>query len=282
MDVQHFYDKETSTLSYIVFDAKTRDAIIIDPVLNFDLSSGVIEDHSVKELVSFIKEHGLNPIYSMETHAHADHMSSSRELKNIFPNIKIAISENIKIVQKSFKEVLNLEDNFQMDGSQFDKLIQNDETFKAGSISIHAIPTPGHTPACLSFQIGNMVFCGDALFVPDLGTGRCDFPEGCADALYTSVHERLYKLPDDTIIFTGHDYCPNGRELKFESTIGISKQQNSHLKEETKREDYINFRQTRDKTLPVPKLLFASIQVNINGGTFPKILKVPLTKKLSS
>ncbi len=282
MDVQHFFDKDTSTLSYIVYDKDTRDAVIIDPVLNFDLSTGVIEDHSMKELVAFITKHNLNPLYSMETHAHADHMSSSRELKNIFPNIKIAISENIKIVQKSFKDVLGLEDSFKMDGSQFDKLIKNDETFNAGSISIHAIPTPGHTPACLSYHIENMVFCGDALFVPDLGTGRCDFPEGCADALYTSVHERLYKLPDDTIIFTGHDYCPNGRELKIESTIGVSKRQNGHLKEETKREDYIKFREARDKTLPAPKLLFASIQVNIDGGTLPKALKVPLTKKLSS
>lgn len=280
MDVQHFYDKETATLSYIVFDAKTRDAVIIDPVLDYDPASGFIENHSLLPLLSFIKEHQLHPHYCLETHAHADHLSSSQVLKDYYPQIKIAISENIQKVQKAFKDILNFGDSFQINGSQFDKLIKDNEKFSAGSITIHAIPTPGHTPACMSFHIGNMLFCGDVLFVEDSGTGRCDFPDGSADLLYTSVHENLYRLPENTIVFVGHDYCPNGRELRFETTIGSSKKHNSQIKEETTRQEYVKFRQERDKTLKAPRLLFASIQVNVNAGILPKELKMPLFNKI--
>ena len=283
MNVQHFFDKDTSTLTYIVYDHGTKDAIIIDPVLDYDPASGAIENNSLKLLLDFIKEHGLKPIYSLETHAHADHISSSQELKKYFPSIKIAISENIQKVQKSFKDVFHFGDEFKTNGAQFDKLIKDDEVFTAGSIKIHAIPTPGHTPACMSFHINNMVFCGDALFIEDSGTGRCDFPDGSAEALYRSVHDRLYSLPESTIVFVGHDYQPNARELRFETTIGQSKAHNTQLKAETTKEEYVKFREARDKTLKAPRLLFASIQVNINGGVLPKELKMPLfdrTKKL--
>ncbi len=282
MNVQHFFDKETSTLTYIVYDHHSKDAVIIDPVLDYDPASGAIENNSLKLLLDFIKDHHLRPLYSLETHAHADHLSSSQELKKYFPQIKIAVSENIQKVQKTFKDVFHFTDEFVPNGSQFDKLIKNGETFNAGTITIHAIPTPGHTPACMSFHIKNMVFCGDVLFVEDSGTGRCDFPDGSAEDLYTSVHERLYSLPDETIVFVGHDYQPNGRELRFETTIGKSKTQNTQLRAETSKEEYIKFRESRDKTLKAPRLLFASIQVNINAGRLPKELKMPLfdrTKK---
>lgn len=266
MDVQYFFDKETSTLTYIVYDAHTRDAVIIDPVLNYSADTQETSTYSVKALNDFIDAHRLNPIYSLETHAHADHLSSCQQLKALYPNIKIAISEHITTVQESFCDVLGMPETFKKDGSQFDKLIKDNEDFKAGSIHIHAIPTPGHTPACMSFHIENMVFCGDALFMEDVGTGRCDFPNGCAEKLYHSVHENLYSLPDNTIVFVGHDYCPGGREVRFETTIGASKAHNSHIKSETSKADYVNFRQERDKTLPTPKLLVPSIKANINAG----------------
>ncbi|MBY0412953.1 MAG: MBL fold metallo-hydrolase [Bdellovibrionales bacterium] len=280
MDVQHFFDKDTSTLTYIVYDAKTRDAIIIDPVLDLDMSSGIVANKSLKSVVDFIKLHNLHPHFCLETHAHADHLSSAQLLKEYYPNIKIAISERIQKVQKTFKDIFHFDESFKTNGSQFDKLILDNEEFFAGSIKIKAIPTPGHTPACTSFHINNMLFTGDALFVEDGGTGRCDFPDGSAGDLYQSVHEELYSLPDNTIVFTGHDYQPGGRELRFETTIGVSKRHNSHLKSETKKDDYVKFRQDRDKTLSAPKLLYPSIQVNINAGVIPKELRVPLSQKL--
>lgn len=273
MDVQHFFDSDTSSLTYIVYDPKTRDAVIIDPVLDFNQATNKVEAHGFKKVMEFMTWHHLNPIYCLETHAHADHLSSSKLIKESFPQIKVAISENIKHVQKAFKDILKLDPDFKVDGSQFDKLIKDNEVFSAGSIRIHALPTPGHTPACMSFYIGNMLFCGDALFIEDYGTGRCDFPDGSADRLYTSVHETLYKLPNETIVFVGHDYQPNGRELRFETTIGVSKKLNAHLKDETMREEYIHFRETRDKSLNPPKLLKISIEVNLSAGEVPKELK---------
>lgn len=266
MDVQYFFDQETSTLTYIVYDAKTRDAVIIDPVLNYSAELDKTSTDSLKLVTDFIKLHNLHPIYSLETHAHADHLSSSHNLKEIYPGIKTAISKHIVTVQKAFKDIVNMPAEFKPDGSQFDKLIEDNEEFSAGSINIHAIPTPGHTPACMSLHINNMVFCGDALFIEDGGTGRCDFPNGSAEDLYHSVHENLYSLPEDTIVFVGHDYQPNGRELRFETTIGASKRNNCHLKCETTKDEYVSFRQARDKTLGPPKLLIPSIRANINAG----------------
>ncbi|MBC7713192.1 MAG: MBL fold metallo-hydrolase [Rhizobacter sp.] len=273
MDVQHFFDPNTSTLTYIVYDVKTRDAVIIDPVLDFNQATNHVETHGFKKLMEFVNLHKLIPVYSLETHAHADHLSSSKLIKEIFPQIKIGIGENIKHVQRAFRDILKMDPDFKLDGSQFDKLIKDNEHFSAGSIRIHAIPTPGHTPACMSFHIENMLFCGDALFIEDYGTGRCDFPDGSADRLYTSVHETLYKLPDSTIVFVGHDYQPGGRELRFETTIGASKKLNAHLKEETKRENFIKFRETRDKTLSAPRLLTQSLKVNICAGVIPEEFK---------
>lgn len=273
MDVQYFFDKDTSTLTYIVYDAKTRDAVIIDPVLNYCLETDETSTQSLKLVTDFISLHKLTPHYCLETHAHADHLSSSQNLKKIYPNIKIAISEHITTVQKAFVNIIDMPNGFKTDGSQFDKLIKDNEDFSAGSIKIHTIPTPGHTPACVSYHIANMVFCGDALFIEDSGTGRCDFPNGSAKELYHSVHENLYNLPDNTIVFVGHDYQPNGRELKFETTIGSSKAHNCHIKCETQQKDYVEFREARDKTLKTPKLLVPSIRANINGGAVPKLTK---------
>jgi glyoxylase-like metal-dependent hydrolase (beta-lactamase superfamily II) len=211
MNVQHFYDPATFTLTFVVFDAATRDAVVIDPVLDYE------------------------PIG----------------------------------VQQVFRDVFDLGERLAIDGSQFDRLLKDGEVLHAGSLAIEVLATPGHTPACVSYKIGDAVFTGDALFIEDYGTGRCDFPRGDARALYHSVHERLYALPDATRVFVGHDYQPDGRELRFETTIGESKRANVQLKATTSEGDFVAFRQARDKSLAAPRLLFPSVQINIDAGRLP-------------
>jgi len=268
MKIQHFFDKETSTLTYVVFDEVSKDAVIIDPVLDFDPPSGIVEDKSLKLIVDFVQEQKLRPHYVLETHAHADHLSSSQVLKKYFPEIKVAISSRIKVVQKVFEKVFNLSD-FKADGSDFDLLIQDNQEFKAGSLSVKAIPTPGHTPACTSYLINGSLFSGDALFMPDSGCGRCDFPNGSAEDLFESIR-CIYSLSEETPIFVGHDYQPGGRELKFQTTVGESKKSNIQIKSSTSREEFVSFRQARDKTLKAPRLLLPSLQVNICAGRLPR------------
>lgn len=288
--VQHFFHKETFTLTYVVYDEQSLDGIIIDPVLDYDQASGVITDVAVKEIVQFITNKKIKPLALLETHAHADHLSSSQVLKKIYPELKICISESIKVVQEVFKEVFNLE-NLKTDASQFDILMKDFHEYSFGTIKFKAIPTPGHTPACMSFYFINInstgfLFSGDALFMPDSGTGRCDFPKGSAKELYQSISKNIYSLPDETIIYVGHDYSPNGRELLFKTTIGESKNKNIQLKASTKENEYVEFRQSRDKTLSAPKLLLPSIQINIDAGHLPhpekngvSYLKMPLKTK---
>ena len=287
MKVQHFFDADTSTLTYVVFDEVTKDAVVIDPVLDFDLSSGKIEDRCAQFVIQFVKEHNLKVHYILETHAHADHLSSSQLLKQNFSGAKVGISKSITVVQEVFMGVFNLK-KFHANGSDFDFLIEDEKEFKAGSITIFPIPTPGHTPACTSFVIGKNVFTGDALFMPDYGTGRCDFPKGSATDLYTSVM-RLYQLPDETQVFVGHDYQPNGRALQFQTTIGESKKNNIQLNSTTTKDEFITFRMARDKSLKAPRLLLASLQVNIAAGHLPgreengvSYLKLPIRPHLTS
>lgn len=282
MNIQHFFDAETFTLTYVVTDEKTKDSVIIDPLLDFDPASGKVLQSSMKKLISYIEENGLTVRGILETHAHADHLSSSQFLKEKFPQAILAISEKIKIVQEVFKGLLNL--HYQkIDGSQFDKLLKDNEIVTFGTLKMEAIPTPGHTPACMSFLFGDALFTGDALFMPDYGTGRCDFPQGSAQTLYQSITQRIYSLPESTRIFVGHDYSPNGREMKFETTVGHSKRENIQLQATTCEHEFVSFREARDKTLKAPRLLFPSLQVNINGGSLPppeengrSYLKVPL------
>lgn len=281
MKIQHFFDSDTSTLTYLVYDDSSKDAVIIDPVLDFDPPSGRLEDRSAQLLISKVREEGLRVHFILETHAHADHLSSSQLLKSYFPEAKVAISQRITQVQEVFQKTFNLSGQ-KTDGSDFDFLFQDDEVFTAGSFMIRAIPTPGHTPACSSFLIGDFLFSGDALFMPDYGTGRCDFPRGSAAQLYESV-KRLFSLPDLTRVFVGHDYMPGGRPLLFETTIGESKKSNIQLKAETTRDDFIHFREARDKTLKAPRLLLPSLQINIAAGHLPapeengtSYLKLPL------
>ncbi len=281
--VQSFFDNATWTLTYVVYDPKTLDAVVIDPVWDYDPAASKLSTHSAGQVTEFVESNRLKVHYIIETHAHADHISGSQILKAKWPNAKIGIGARIKAVQEVFKGVFNLPKDFKTDGSQFDLLINEGQKLTAGSLTIDTLYTPGHTPACASYVIGDAVFTGDALFMPDYGTGRCDFPAGSADDLYTSVHEKLYKLSDSTRVFVGHDYMPGGRELKFESTIGEEKRKNIQLNAETTREQFVQFRTTRDKTLGAPRLLLPSVQINIDAGRLPqaegngtRYIKIPI------
>lgn len=284
MDIKTFYDPATYTLTYVVFDAKTKDAVVIDPVLDYDPVGSTTSTESVREVESFLRNEGLRLHYVLETHAHADHLSGAQYLKRRF-EAKVVIGHLITEVQKVFKPIFDLQD-LATDGSQFDLLVKDGDKLAAGSLEVTVIETPGHTPACVSYLIGDAVFTGDALFIEDYGTGRCDFPRGDARALYVSVHDKLYALPDETRVFTGHDYQPNGRPLRFETTIGASKAQNIQLKADTTEAEYVAFRNRRDATLKAPRLLFPSIQVNVDAGRLPtagpggiRLLKTPLDLK---
>ncbi|OIQ20443.1 MAG: hypothetical protein BM556_00430 [Bacteriovorax sp. MedPE-SWde] len=283
MKIQSFFDKGTNTMTYIVFDEATKDAVVIDPVYNFDAPSGKLTQESFNLVKDFIKSQSLSLHYILETHVHADHISSSQLLKNEFPNAVTAIHENIKIVQEVFAPVFNMGETCPCDGSQFDKLLADKDILNAGSLEIKILSTPGHTPACVSFLIGDAIFTGDAVFMPDMGTGRCDFPKGDAEQLYDSLM-KIYELPEDTRVFVGHDYGPGGREIAWETTIKEQRQSNIQLKAGTSKEDFVTFRKNRDAQLNAPKLLLPSIQVNMKAGNLPdedsngtRYIKIPLS-----
>ncbi len=271
--IKEFFDKNTWTLTYVVWDEKTNDAIVVDPVMDYDPASSKTSDESAKEVIEFLRSKQLNLHFILETHAHADHLSGSQIIKREFPKARIAIGEKITKVQEIFKGVFGLPEDFKTDGSQFDRLLKDGEEFGAGSIKIKTLFTPGHTPACASYYIDGNLFVGDALFMPDYGTGRCDFPAGSAAELYHSVHGRLYEFPADTKVYTGHDYMPNGRPLKFMATIAEEKKDNIQLKADTSLDDFVRFRTERDRTLAAPKLLLPSVQVNIDAGHLPEPAK---------
>jgi len=268
MHVEPFYDAKTSTLTYVVSDPASKDAVVIDPVLDYDAAAGLTSTESVDKVTDYLRREGLSLRYVLETHAHADHLSGSQLLCRRF-GAKVVIGERIREVQATFKGIFDLPAGFATDGRQFDRLLGDGEVLHAGSLAIAAIATPGHTPACLSYQIEDAVFTGDALFTEDYGTGRCDFPRGSAEALYDSV-QRLYALPDATRVFVGHDYQPGGREVRWETTIGASKAKNPQLSATTTREQFVAMRRARDATLAAPRLLFPSVQVNIDAGRLPE------------
>jgi glyoxylase-like metal-dependent hydrolase (beta-lactamase superfamily II) len=269
MEIRPFFDPETFTLTYLVWDPQTKDAVVIDPVLDYDPLASQTSTESADELGAAIQQLGLRLRWVLETHAHADHLSSSQLLAKRF-EVPVAIGRRITEVQQTFKHIFDLGDDFATDGSQFDKLLDDGEVLEAGSLRVEVIATPGHTPACVTYKIEDAVFTGDALFMDDYGTGRCDFPRGSAADLYDSVHGRLYALPDATRVFVGHDYQPGGRELRCETTIGKSKGNNPQLRATTSKQEFVEFRQKRDATLRPPRLIFESVQVNVDAGRIPK------------
>lgn len=269
MQIKPFFDATTYTLTYVVYDPETRDALIIDPVLDYEPGASQTSTQSVDEISAFVQSERLRVRLVLETHAHADHISGSQLLKRRHES-KLAIGEKISEVQRTFKGFFALGTDFATDGSQFDHLLRDGELVELGSLEVRAIATPGHTPACMSYMVGDALFAGDALFMEDYGVGRCDFPGGSAESLYDSVQKRLYTLPDETRVFVGHDYQPGGRELRYETTIGRSRRENIQLRDDTSKEEFVSMRKARDATLAAPRLIFPSVQVNVNGGLLPK------------
>jgi glyoxylase-like metal-dependent hydrolase (beta-lactamase superfamily II) len=282
MKIESFFDTRTFTVTYVAYDEATRDAVVIDPVLDYEPMSAKTWTESVRRVMAYVEENDLRVRAILETHAHADHLSGSQVLKKVYPNAQIVIGDHIRDVQTMFKGIFDLPAEFATDGRQFDVLLADGQTFEAGSIRVNTIYTPGHTPACVNYLIEDALFTGDTLFMPDMGTGRCDFPGGSANDMYDSI-QRLYALPDATRVFVGHDYAPGGREYAWETTIAAEKAHNIQLNAATTRDAYTTARTTRDKTLEAPKLLFQSVQVNIDAGHLParhdnniRYLRIPM------
>lgn len=266
MELRAFYDARTFTLTYVVWDGATKDAVVIDPVLDYEPVGSYTFTDSVDQVSGFLKDQGLKLRYILETHAHADHLSGAALLKRRF-DAKVAIGRAITKVQATFKDVFDLP-NLATDGRQFDRLLDDGQVLEAGSLRIKVLSTPGHTPACMTFQIDDAIFTGDLIFMDDYGTGRCDFPAGSAADMYESI-QKIYRLPDSTRVFPGHDYPPPSRGVKWETTIGAEKANNPQLNGTTSKETFVKMRNDRDKTLAAPKLLFPSVQVNIDAGHMP-------------
>ncbi len=278
--IEAFFDRVTSSVTYVVHAG--HDAVVIDPVLDYDPQASQTSTASVEVVGHFLRARDLQLHYVLETHPHADHLSASQWLKRRH-GARVAIGAGIRHVQAVFADLLDLGPDFRTDGSQFDRLLVDGEVVTAGALELAVLATPGHTPACVSYRIGDAIFVGDALFLPDYGTARCDFPSGDADVLYTSIHDRLYTLPDDTRVFVGHDYQPGGREVGWMTTIGASRQGNVQLHAGTARDAFVRLRRDRDRTLAAPRLLYPSIQVNVNAGLLPapgaggrRYLSIPL------
>lgn len=279
--VQAFFDPTTWTVSYVVYEAPGTSCAVIDPVLDYDPKSGRTSTLSADRIVAFVRENNLKVEWILETHAHADHLSAAPYLRKQLGG-KIAIGENIQTVQGVFKQVFNLEPEFRLDGSQFDHLFAEDEAFRIGNLVGKALAVPGHTPADMAYLIGDAAFVGDTLFMPDIGTARCDFPGGDAHMLYRSIH-KLLALPADTRLFMCHDYPPQGRDARWESTVGAQRANNIHVHDGIDENTFVAMRTARDKTLSMPILILPSIQVNIRAGEMPppdesgrRYLKIPV------
>lgn len=283
--IEMFFDKDSSTFSYVVADTHSRQAAVIDPVLDYDAAAGSIKTDGADNILAYLAQQQFTLQWILETHAHADHLSAADYLKRK-TGAPIAIGEGIKKVQQTFKLVFNLgDDELTAKGDYFDKLFSDSETFAIGSLDAQVINTPGHTNDSVSYLIAGNLFVGDSLFMPDAGTARCDFPGGDAHILFHSI-QRIYQLPEDTRIFICHDYQPNGRELRYLTSVAEQKAANIHVKADTPEQEFVQKRETRDKTLAVPRLIYPSVQVNIRGGQLPKAqgngvsyIKIPLTLK---
>ena len=279
--IKGFFDEETSTISYIVYDMISKKCAVIDSVLDFDFSSGTIDYHNAEKIISFIEKMKLDLEWLIETHVHADHLSASPYIQKKLGG-KIGISEKISDIQNIFGKTFNAGTEFQRDGSQFDRLFKDNDEYKIGSIKCKVINTPGHTPACTAHVIGNSIFVGDTLFMPDLGSARADFPGGDARELYRSI-QKILSYPDDTLIFVCHDYPPTSRKVEWVTTVGEQKKKNIHVKTSIGEDEFVKVREARDKTLNMPKLIIPSIQVNMRAGNLPPaedsgdvFIKVPI------
>lgn len=281
LQIKGFFDKLTSTISYVVYDKFSKECAVIDSVLDFDYSSGSIDYLNAENIISFIEKKNLNLIWLIETHVHADHLSAAPYIQKKLGG-KIGISEKISDVQNIFGKTFNAGTEFQRDGSQFDTLFKNNDEYQIGQISCKVIDTPGHTPACTAHIISDSIFVGDTLFMPDLGSARADFPGGDARTLYKSI-KKILSYPDNFNIFVCHDYPPSNREAKWSTTVGEQKKNNIHVKDTISEDEFVRIRETRDKTLNMPNLIIPSIQVNMRAGNLPPsedngdvYLKIPI------
>ena len=265
-DVTGFFDPATYTITYVVADPETGHAAIVDPVLDFDPKSGRTSTESADKVLAFVKEKGLTVDWLLETHAHADHLSGAHHIRDQIGG-KIAIGAHIKDVQKVFKGIFNMKD-LKTDGHEFDHLFEDGETFRIGNLEGRVMHTPGHTPACITYVIGDAAFVGDTLFMPDYGTARADFPGGDSATLYRSI-QKLFALPDDTRLFLCHDYLPGGRDAKWETTVAEERAKNIHVHEGVSEAEFVKMRDARDATLDMPVLILPSVQVNVRAGELP-------------
>jgi len=279
--VKGFFEKRTSSVQYVVADPETKRSVIIDPVLDFDPKSGATATQSADELLRYIDREGYELEWILDTHPHADHFSAAGYLKDK-TGVPTAIGEKVVDVQKLWQGIYNIADCCPADGSQWDRLFADGERFKIGTMDVEVLFTPGHTLASVAYLVGDAAFIHDTIFMPDGGTARADFPGGSARALWRSI-QRIMALPDETRLFTGHDYCPGGRKPAWESTVAQQKAENTHLTKATTEEDFVAIREARDRELPMPKLILHSLQVNIRGGRLPepesngkRYLKIPL------
>lgn len=280
-EVVHFFDEQSNTFSYVVKDPHSNSCAIIDSVLDIDYAAGRLSYQGADDIIYYVRQHDLKVEWIIETHVHADHLSAAPYIKERVGGL-IGIGENINVVQDTFGKVFNEGTEFQRDGSQFDRLFSDGDSYQIGSLIGHAMHTPGHTPACMTHVIGNSAFVGDTIFMPDSGSARADFPGGDARTLYRSIH-RLLSLPEEVVLYMCHDYGPNGRELKHVSTVGEQRRQNIHVADAISEDEYVKMRETRDATLAMPKLIIPSIQVNMKAGHLPepesngqRYLKVPI------
>jgi glyoxylase-like metal-dependent hydrolase (beta-lactamase superfamily II) len=281
-EVKTLFDEATFTATHVVWDPTTRKAAIIDSVKDYDPKSGRTRTDSAEAVIAFVKSKGLTVDWIIETHVHADHLTAAPYLKEKLGG-KIAIGAGIDKVQDVFKKVFNAEESFATDGRQFDKLLEDGDTFKIGKLEARVIHTPGHTPACSTYVIGNAAFVGDTLFMPDYGTARCDFPGGDARTLYKSI-QKILALPPATRIFLCHDYKAPGRDAYvLETTVAEEKVKNIHVHDGISEDDFVKMRTERDKTLDMPVLILPSVQVNMRAGSMPppedngtRYLKIPI------
>lgn len=279
--VQAFFDPDTWTVSYVVFDAPGGHCALVDSVLDYDPKSGRTRTTSADQLIAFVRAQHLTVDWILETHAHADHLSAAPYLRQHLGG-KVTIGSQITQVQNVFKGIFHLEPEFATDGRQFDHLLQDGETFAIGQLQAQALSVPGHTPACMAYQVGDAVFVGDTIFMPDVGTARCDFPGGNAHTLYQSIR-KLLSLPAETRLFMCHDYPPAGREVQWETTVADQRARNIHVHDGVSEADFVAMRTQRDATLEMPVLILPSVQVNIRAGELPppeanglSYLKIPL------
>lgn len=280
-DVTAFLDDATNTISYVVKDPASQSCAIIDSVMDIDYNAGRIAYDHADAIIDHVKSLGLHVQWLLETHVHADHLSAAPYLQGKLGG-KIGIGSRITVVQDTFGKIFNEGTEFERDGSQFDQLFDEGDIFNIGDLSVRVMHTPGHTPACLTYVIGDAAFVGDTLFMPDGGTARADFPGGDAGVLYDSI-QRVLALPDDTRLFMCHDYAPNERDIRWETTVQDEKMHNIHVGNNISRDDFVKMRNARDATLDMPRLIIPSLQVNMRAGQLPpadndgkRFLKVPV------